>query len=855
LGLKRTRRRFGLAARSLAAAGAVGLCLGLSPSAHAAITSVFNQTSTPVPCSARSNGVRLCDETTFQPAQPRSIVKTFDGVPIDVRVAFPAQPSSGPDGPYPLMMVFHRYAGEKFPLQSLTGWLHRGYAAFTMTERGFGESCGTQAARDVDPAGCAKGYARFMDTRYEVRDAQELVGQLVDDGVVDPRRIGAIGNSYGGGKTTALAALRDREMLPDGSLIPWRSPHGTGISLAAAAASAGWTDLLASLVPNGSTLDYVDQDPYTGRTGVLKESFENALYAFGLPFYYAPPGSDPSADLTGWHTLLNAGEPYDDSAGNPLPAVSALRNEVTSHHSAYYIDDSEPPAPLLMVNGWTDDLFPTDEAIRLFNRTRTRYLGVPISLLLADAGHGRSQHKQADAAFIGASELAWLDYYVKGVGNPPFQGVQILTQTCPLSAPSGGPYSASSWAAAAPGEIRVDSSIDQPISPDAGSSSVSQTFDPVSGAGACATAPAADQTGTATYRSAPVPASGFTLLGSPTVVADITSRGSDSQIAARLLDVDLSADTETLVARGLWRPVTDNQPLMQVFQLHPNAYRFEAGHVVKLELLPNDNPAYGRVSNGQAEVRVSNLELRLPVLESPGALGGLVQSPAPKVLPPGYTLARDFAPAAYPRPKGATPTAVALVPAFQPCSAPNDAHGAPLSSGSCFPTAQASSNLTVGTPDSNGRAAGSVGRASFAAVPDNRLTPVDEADVRIAVSITDVRRVGDLTDYTGELEGRTLLRITDRANGTGDEAATVSDLPLRETLTCAATSGGDQGATCSVVTTVNSLFPAPSASAVQSGRRAVWELGTIEVYDGGADGLAGTTGDNELFARQGLFIP
>ena len=64
-----------------------------------------------------------------------------------------------------------------------------------------------------------------------------------------------------------------------------------------------------------------------------------------------------------------------------------------------------------------------------------------------------------------------------------------------------------------------------------------------------------------------------------------------------------------------------------MFQLHPNGYKFEPGHVAKLELLPNDTP-YGRVSNGQAPVAVSNLELRLPVLEAPGLGGGSSRSPA-----------------------------------------------------------------------------------------------------------------------------------------------------------------------------------------------------------------------------------
>jgi predicted acyl esterase len=124
------------------------------------------------------------------------------------------------------------------------------------------------------------------------------------------------------------------------------------------------------------------------------------------------------------------------------------------------------------------------------------------------------------------------------------------------------------------------------------------------------------------------------------VVADINSPGPFSQIAARLLDVAPDG-TETLVARALYRPEINSGTAAshQVFQLHPVGWKFEPGHTAKLELLPNDEP-YGRVSNGQLPVTVSNLELRLPVLEQPN--GAPVKSPAAKVLPAGYELARDF---------------------------------------------------------------------------------------------------------------------------------------------------------------------------------------------------------------------
>jgi predicted acyl esterase len=825
---------------------ALALLAAVPQAANATITSVFNGTPSPVPCSTLANGVRLCDEL----ANPRSTVSTFDGVPIDVRVAFPRAPASGPDGPYPLIMAFHRFAGAKVPYQHMTYWLGHGYAVFTMTERGFGESCGTQAARQADPSGCANGFVRLMDTRYEVRDAQELTGMLVDDGVVDPGRIAATGNSYGGAKSIALAALKNRKMLPDGSLVPWTSPQGTPISLAAATSSSGWTDLLAAVVPNGSTLDYVEDAGYRGRTGVLKQSAENALYGAGLPYNYAPPGGEPSGNITGWHALLNAGEPYDDASGNPLAAMSALRAELTQYHSPYYLDDSEPPAPLMMTSGWTDDLFPADESIRFYNRHRTKHLGVPMSLFLGDLGHPRSQHKQPDNALMGARQQAWLDHYVKGEGSPPFQGVQMLTQTCPASAPSGGPYLADSWAAAAPGEIRFDFPSPATVSPGGGSPTVSQTFDPYAGLGACATAPAADLSGVATYRSQPSPAEGFTLLGSPTVVADITSPGSNSQIAVRLLDVDPASDTEILVARALWRPAITSQPLTQVFQLHPNGYRFAPGHVAKLELLPKDTP-YGRLSNGQADVQVSNLQLRLPVLEAPGALSGLVQAAAPKVVPEGRALARDFLPPAYARPLGATPLVMALVPAYRPCVTPDLSHGPPLSHDACAPPALVSPNLTVGTPDANGEFAHSVGIARFGAVRDDPETQPDEADVRINISATDVRRASTLNDYTGELQSVSVLRITDRASGAGAEPATMLDTPLRVKLACAATAAGDRGGTCSVVTTVDALI----TGALQDGMRSIWEFDAVEVHDGGRDSDADTPGDNRLFLRQGLFVP
>ena len=119
------------------------------------------------------------------------------------------------------------------------------------------------------------------------------------------------------------------------------------------------------------------------------------------------------------------------------------------------------------------------------------------------------------------------------------------------------------------------------------------------------------------------------------------------------------------------------------------------------------------------------------------------------------------------------------------------------------------------------------------------------------MSVTDVRRQADLDDYSGELDAYPTMRITDKQSGaTGDEPATVSDLAFPVTVPCAGTADTTVGATCAITTTADSVLP----GTVSEGKRAIWELGQIEVFDGGPDGLTSTE-DNTEFARQGIFVP
>lgn len=627
-----------LPVRGLVAALVVAAALIVAPSAQAAFTSVYGGEVT---CSAQpANGeIRACSGTTH----------TWDGTKIDVNVFLPPEAAGGTEGPYPLIGDFHGWGGAKQGLTTVNPfqqedpriqrWAEEGYAVFSMSDRGWGNSCGNFDSEKGQPD-CANGYNHLMDDRYEVRDAQYLISELADEGVAEPKKIGATGASYGGGISVALAALRNRTMLPGGELVPWTSPEGKEMEIAAAVPQWAWTDLAYALAPNGRNLDYVTNSTYRGPSGkapigVMKFSYTEGLYLTGEAL-----SNYSGSQIPGWRERLRGGEPYTDAFSNEMI------EQLTTYHSAFYINHDEAPAPLLLQSGWNDDLFPVDEALRLYQRTRAQYPSDPISLFLADYGHSRSQNKEADVALFNERLEAWFAHYLKGEGAPPSSSVEALTTTCPSSAPSEGPYTAASWSALAPGEIRLQSAGAQTIghgtpAEEQVPTTSSGAFDPNVGAKTpCAALPEAAVTNphAVEYGLGAAPAGGFTLMGSPTIIAQVQAPSPNSEIAARLLDV-APGGTETLVARGLYRPTGGSQEM--VFQLHPQGYHFAAGHVAKLELLPSDFP-YGRFSNLQTNITVSSLELRLPVMEQPGSLGGLVQKPAPKVVPPGYQLAAEY---------------------------------------------------------------------------------------------------------------------------------------------------------------------------------------------------------------------
>ena len=228
--------------------------------------------------------------------------------------------------------------------------------------------------------------------------------------------------------------------------------------------------------------------------------------------------------------------------------------------------------------------------------------------------------------------------------------------------------------------------------------------------------------------------------------------------------------------------------------------------------------------------------------------------------------------ATHPRPVGASPLRMSLVPAYTQCASPDRTHGPPLAFASCNPPVQTSAQATVGTPDAFGGGANSAGYLRLKYLPCVSNCPVDDADILIDVRLSDVRcvptgaRCGTANasgpaDYSGEMRISFTFRLTDHFNaiapGGGTDTATVQDFTIEhDDLSgypgpCVQSGSTSTGSTCSWYTSVNALIPGGS----KGGKRSIWALDAVRIFDGGADGDGDTTADNTVFARPGIFIP
>ena len=574
-----------------------------------------------------TEGVRFC------PGDVDHRVATFDGTPLDVNVTLPAAPKHGHDAGYPLIVELHGWAGAKLGLDDDAGGFNEpkggqyaflptprslanaGFAVLTYSSRGFGDSCGTSTSRAA--AGCEQGWTHLADIRYEVHDTQHLAGLLADEGLVDAKKIGVIGSSYGGLQALELSTLGDRTVLTSGHYVPWTSPNKRlPMHLASVTALDTASSLVDALIPNGRWREDAggrsasEVDP----VGVPKMSWNTGLYGAGQAAgYIAPPGIDPSGDLTTSFLRMAAGDPQADPV-----AVDRLA-ETANWHEALGVDSrGATPPPTLLVYGWTDSLFPVDQALRWVDREHSSHPKSVIGQLYTDIGHPPAPNKPSDRRRVVDRVVAWHEHYLMGrqsTGVVP--GVEAWLHTCPASQPSTGPVQASSWDAIHPRSVtlRGDGGI---VAGDAGDPASARATDPVAGDGICVAQqllPAAGSVVASWKVRRPL-----TLLGTPTVKTDlqvsdaeaqapyVTGPAVGTQLDARLWDVAPDGSA-LLLTRLLYRPRRIDT---QKFSLHPIGYRVAAGHQLALELRGSDAP-YGRPSNEPFEITVGKLSLTLPV--------------------------------------------------------------------------------------------------------------------------------------------------------------------------------------------------------------------------------------------------
>jgi pimeloyl-ACP methyl ester carboxylesterase len=566
------------------AAAATLLALVFATSASAADPTPFGHACVP------QNGVRFCP-TTDLAARPAS----FDGTPLDVDVTLPA---TG-DGPFPTILLLHGLGGDKTAFESTSdqaynNWFfaQQGYAVVTPTARGFGNSCGKPESRT---AGCEAGWTRLGDMRYEVRDIQTLVGQLVDEGVVKPDAIGSTGISYGGGFSTMLAFLKDRVRMPDGSYAPWTSPKGTPIALTAAWPRWLWSNGESIFTRNG-------RGPWSRTpTGVEAQAYASTIFGVGALGFVAPAGGDLSADITTWKAQLDAGK-FDAS-------TTATLDNTYNYHGVAGVPGS--PAPLLLQSGWTDALFPVGQSLGAYDHIRAQSRTAPVALQIADLGHNPGANHPKDVAAFDASGLAFFNAWLKGAGSKPAPGaVTAYTMTCPPTAASGGgPFTASSFTGLAKSTLRFSTAKALKISSKGADAKLATALSPLDAkTGTHCALHSPDRSNHATLSTT---SKGQTLIGQAVITGTVATKGRYGQLDARVWDLNPKTGKQQLIDRGAYR-LTDDQRGSFRFTLDGNGWRFPKGHKIVVELLGRDAPTYGP-SPAAFSATLTKVKVSLPV--------------------------------------------------------------------------------------------------------------------------------------------------------------------------------------------------------------------------------------------------
>src|SRR5438270_1021375 len=461
-------------------------------------------------------------------------IPSFDGLGLDTDVSIPL----GVNRPRQAIVMLHGWSLDKTEWEAGTAagngagtwhwnnvwFVSKGWVVVNYTARGFQQSCGMT---DLDANCTPNGYTHLADRRFETRDSQILLGKLVDAGIADPKELASTGGSYGGGQTWLLATS-----------LPWQSPNGVTLQLAAGVAKYPWTDLLDSLAPNGRATPAVDQSaPPNVPLGVAKESYETGLYAVGRAEAngrYDENPADFGTNLDEQIARIQQGEPYDPSTD---PVLQQIVDSYT-YRSPYDATDyfaalragTVRAVPVLSIQGWTDPLFPAVQTLQMLRKLQAADPGYPVQTVFGDIGHSHAQNPSWQWQPINTLAYGFLEAHVLGQKSlaPAKQAYSFQTECGGTNTPA--PISGQ-WDSLASSHVVLASTTASTTSSADPNAADGPASDPIANSGCLTESGTTTDPGGAYYSFA---STGEHLLGLPTVRLPYTLTGQDATGAFKL---------------------------------------------------------------------------------------------------------------------------------------------------------------------------------------------------------------------------------------------------------------------------------------------------------------------------------
>jgi dienelactone hydrolase len=394
-------------------------------------------------------------------------VASWDGSPLDVDLTLPV----GSGGSHPLIVMLHGFGNNKHEWESRTDegdnhdkwhwnnhWFaQRGFYVLSYTARGFLDQGTTRDDQPATPSGTSftgpgtSGTIHLKSRDYEVRDTQwlaALVAAAYPD--LNKNQVAVTGGSYGGGE----AWLQASQAVWDANTFvsPPPNPPLPILQLQVAVPKYPWTDLAYSLAPSGHPGPF-DPTIYASSTGspssdtgegnplgVLKYSYATGFLFLGLSdgFFETTPENIP-----GWYAdAASAGDPYDlgaEGTDRPPPSyIRELRRGLTELRGSYYQDQQwaaqagSREVAIFSVSGWTDDLFPPQEAFRQFKYLKSLDRLWPVEVAVADVGHPRAQNPAYQWHHLNAQAWGFLKEQIRG-SHQQQTHVFSMPTVCPAS--------------------------------------------------------------------------------------------------------------------------------------------------------------------------------------------------------------------------------------------------------------------------------------------------------------------------------------------------------------------------------------------------------------------------------------